>query len=126
MITATQAASNLDAIDSLTCVGDHQVQYHIPSGRSVYYLAYEVIINVLLESIGLPTACCSTFPADVKAFNLLVAILQRQLFTLYPFLDAEDNPSPPPSPPVPSEQPAAIDSCTPVMGFVLPSFNNGN
>ncbi|KAK4828851.1 hypothetical protein QYF61_000908, partial [Mycteria americana] len=32
MITAAQAASNLDVIDELTCTGDHQVQYCIPSG----------------------------------------------------------------------------------------------
>ncbi|KAK4827421.1 hypothetical protein QYF61_017859 [Mycteria americana] len=32
------AASNLDITDELTCIGDHQVQYRIPSGRGVYYL----------------------------------------------------------------------------------------
>ncbi|KAK4832696.1 hypothetical protein QYF61_025157 [Mycteria americana] len=49
----------------------------------------------------------------------------RQLFTLYPFLDVEGDASSPPSSPVPSEQPVAIDSHTPVMGFVPPSFSNG-
>ncbi|KAK4805824.1 hypothetical protein QYF61_000430 [Mycteria americana] len=39
MITAAQAASNLDVTDYLTCVGDQQVRYRIPSGRAVYYLA---------------------------------------------------------------------------------------
>ncbi|KAK4831084.1 hypothetical protein QYF61_015282 [Mycteria americana] len=48
----------------------------------------------------------------------------RQLFTLYPFLDVEGNASTPPSSPVPSEQPVATDSRSPVMGFVPPSFNN--
>jgi len=37
------------------------------------------------------------------AFNLLVAILPRQLFTLYPFLDVEGNASTPPISPVPFE-----------------------
>ncbi|KAK4806147.1 hypothetical protein QYF61_001073 [Mycteria americana] len=49
-----------------------------------------------------------------------------QLFTIYPFLDVEGNTSAPPSLPVPSEQPVAIDSCTPVMGFIPPGFSNGN
>ncbi|KAK4830536.1 hypothetical protein QYF61_011674 [Mycteria americana] len=66
MITAAQAASNLDITDWLTCVGDHQIRYCIPSGRAVYYLAEEVIINALQESPGLPTACRATFPADVR------------------------------------------------------------
>ncbi|KAK4819020.1 hypothetical protein QYF61_024136, partial [Mycteria americana] len=33
MITAAQAASNLDVTDELTCVGDQQVQYCIPSEK---------------------------------------------------------------------------------------------
>ncbi|KAK4829022.1 hypothetical protein QYF61_001797 [Mycteria americana] len=33
VITAAQAASNLDVTDELTCIGDHQVQYCNPSGR---------------------------------------------------------------------------------------------
>jgi len=60
------------------------------------------------------------------AFDLLVAILQRQLFTLSPFLAIEGNPSSPPSSSVPSKQPAAIDSCTPAMGLIPPSFSKGN
>jgi len=55
-----------------------------------------------------------------------MAILQRQLFTIYPFLDIEGNIFTPPSSPVPSEQPVAIDSHTLVMGFVTPSFSNDN
>jgi len=53
-------------------------------------------------------------------------ILQGQLFTLYLFLDVEGNISTPLSPPVHSEQPVAIDSHAPVMGFVLPIFSKGN
>ncbi|KAK4815818.1 hypothetical protein QYF61_007427 [Mycteria americana] len=55
-----------------------------------------------------------------------IASPQGPLFTLYPFLDIDGNTSVPPSPPVPSEQPVAIDSHTPVMGFVPPGFSNGN
>ena len=55
-----------------------------------------------------------------------MVILQRQLFTLYPFLNVEGNASAPPSLPVPSEQPVAIDSCTPVMGFIPLSFSKGH
>ncbi|KAM9265003.1 keratin, type II cytoskeletal 75-like [Morus bassanus] len=91
VITAAQAASSLDVTDEPTCVGDHQVQYRIPS-----------------------------------AFNPLVAVLQRQLFMLYPFLGVEGNASTLPSSPVPPEQPVAIDSRTPVMGFVPPSFSKAN
>ncbi|KAK4818692.1 hypothetical protein QYF61_017913, partial [Mycteria americana] len=32
--TAAQASSNLDVTDELTCIGDHQVQCHIPSGST--------------------------------------------------------------------------------------------
>ncbi|KAK4813629.1 hypothetical protein QYF61_014389, partial [Mycteria americana] len=32
-VNSTNAASNLDVTDELTCIGDHQVQYRIPSGR---------------------------------------------------------------------------------------------
>ncbi|KAK4831174.1 LOW QUALITY PROTEIN: hypothetical protein QYF61_015644 [Mycteria americana] len=39
MITAAQTASNLDITDELTCIGDQQVQYRIPSRRDLYYLA---------------------------------------------------------------------------------------
>ncbi|KAK4833064.1 hypothetical protein QYF61_027726 [Mycteria americana] len=55
-----------------------------------------------------------------------IASPQGQLFTLYPFLDIEGNTSAPPSLPVSSEQPVAIDSHTPVMGFVPPGFSGGN
>jgi len=41
-----------------------------------------------------------------------VAILQRQLFTFYPFLDIEGNASPPSSSPVPSEWPSGISGRT--------------
>jgi len=61
-----------------------------------------------------------------QAFDLLVAVLQGQLFTLYRFLDIEGNASTSFSLPVPSEEPVAIDSHTPVMGFVPPSFSNGD
>jgi len=44
-----------------------------------------------------------------------VDIFQRHLFTLYPFLDVKGKASVPPSLPVGSEQPVAINSCTPVM-----------
>lgn len=48
-----------------------------------------------------------------QAFDLLMAILQGQLFTLHSFLDVGGNASlPPPSLPVSSEQPVAIDSHT--------------
>lgn len=56
-----------------------------------------------------------------------MAVFQRQLFTIYPFLDVEGNTVAPPSLPVPFEQLVAIDSCrTSVMGFIPPSFNNGS
>lgn len=53
--------------------------------------------------------------------NFQSAALQRQLFILYPFLDLEDNPFTPPSSPVLPEQPVAIKSCIPVLGFIPPS-----
>jgi len=45
MIIAAQAASSLDITDELTCIGEYQVQYCIPSSRGVNYLAEEVILN---------------------------------------------------------------------------------
>lgn len=59
-----------------------------------------------------------------QVFDLLMAVLQRQLFTLNPLLDVEGNPSISPSSPVSSEQAVAINSDTPVMGFIPPSFSN--
>jgi len=55
-----------------------------------------------------------------------MTILQGQLFTLYLFLDVERNASTPLSLPVPPEYPVAIDSHTPVMGFIPQSFSKGN
>jgi len=54
-----------------------------------------------------------------------MTILQGQLFAPCPFLDREGNACAPLSPSVPCEQPVAIDSYTPVMGFIPPSFSNG-
>jgi len=53
-----------------------------------------------------------------------MAVLQRQLFTLYPFLYAEGNTSTLLSSPVTSEQPVSINSHNPVMRFFPPSFSN--
>jgi len=61
-----------------------------------------------------------------QIFDMFLATLQGQLFTFYPFLDINGNASAPPSLPVPSEQPVAIDSRTPDMGFVPSSFSKGN
>lgn len=56
-----------------------------------------------------------------------MAILQRQLFTMYPFLDVEGNTVAPPSSPVPVDQLVAIDSlCTSLVGFIPPSFSKGS
>ncbi|KAK4811313.1 hypothetical protein QYF61_024449, partial [Mycteria americana] len=41
-ITAAQAASSLDVTDELTCIGDHQVQYRIPSEVAVYTVKREM------------------------------------------------------------------------------------
>ncbi|KAK4826361.1 LOW QUALITY PROTEIN: hypothetical protein QYF61_007955, partial [Mycteria americana] len=70
MITAAQAASSIDLTDKLTCVGDQQIQYRIPSARAVYYLAYAVILNALQESPGLPTARRAAFTADVSVVEV--------------------------------------------------------
>ncbi|KAK4817048.1 hypothetical protein QYF61_026356 [Mycteria americana] len=37
-VNSTNAASHLDVTDELTCIGDHQIQYRIPSRRGVCYL----------------------------------------------------------------------------------------
>ena len=55
----------------LTCIGEQQVQYCIPSGGVAYYLAQELILLALQEPPGLPTACCATFPADVRVVEVL-------------------------------------------------------
>ena len=46
-----------------------------------------------------------------------MTILQRQLFTLYWFLDVEGNASTTLSPSVPSEQPVAVGSHASVVGY---------
>jgi len=56
---------------------------------------------------------------------LLRAIPQGQLFTLYSFLNVEDNASSPSSP-VHSELLVAIDTHTPVMEIVSPGFGDDN
>jgi len=48
VIIAAQAATNLDVTDvtdELIFTGGHQVQYCIPLGTAVYYLAQEVILS---------------------------------------------------------------------------------
>lgn len=73
MITAAQAAYNLDVPSWLSYTGDHKILYHIPSGRGVYYLGQEVIFPVFRKSSGgLPTAHWATFSADVRVVEALV------------------------------------------------------
>jgi len=65
VIAAAQAVFILDVTNELACVGDQQVQYCIRSGRAVYHLAEEVILNGFQQFPGLPTARRAPFPADV-------------------------------------------------------------
>lgn len=55
-----------------------------------------------------------------QALNLIVAISQRQFFTLYPTPNIEDNSSAPLLLPVLSDKCVALNHCAPVMRIILP------
>jgi len=52
-----------------TSVGEQQVQYSIPPGGAVYYLAQKVTLNIFQELLELPTTHCA-FPADVRVVEV--------------------------------------------------------
>ena len=64
MVTAAQAASNLNTFNDLLCIGEPQVQQCFTSGQSVQYLNQKVIINGFQEPPGSLAAHCVVFPTD--------------------------------------------------------------
>lgn len=65
-------------------------------------------------------------PQTLQAFNLLTAVLQRQLLAPSPSPDVEGSTFPSPFSPLPSELEVAIESRTPAIGFISPGFSKGN
>lgn len=60
------------------------------------------------------------------AYKLLKSILQGQIFTLYSFLDVEDNTLSSPSLPVLTEQLIDINSHISIMGIIPEGFGDSN
>ncbi|XP_010135843.1 PREDICTED: uncharacterized protein LOC104494676, partial [Buceros rhinoceros silvestris] len=60
----------------------------------------------------------------VEIFSREIAPAGTGMGTALHTLHTEGNIISPPSSPVPSEHPVAINSCTPVMGFIPPRFSN--
>lgn len=56
MAAVAQATSSLDVSNYLFCIGDQHIQYTIPFGRAVYYLAQEIILHSrnFLDCLQLP------------------------------------------------------------------------
>jgi len=70
MVAAAQGASNLNVFNDLFCIGEHWVQQHITSGRSVQYLNKKVSVDGFQESPGSPAAHCVVFPADTQVVEI--------------------------------------------------------
>ena len=69
MVMTAPAAFNSDITRQFTWVGEQQVQYSIPPGGAVYYLAQKVTLNIFQELLELPTTHCA-FPADVRVIEV--------------------------------------------------------
>jgi len=65
MVTTAQAASNLNVSNAFLFISEHQVQQGFTSGRSIYYLDQEVVLNRLQECPVLSATHHATIPADI-------------------------------------------------------------
>jgi len=61
-----------------------------------------------------------------QTLDLIVAVSQTQLFTIYPLPNIEGNSATPPTLSIPSEKPVVLNQGIPIVGFILPCFRDSN
>jgi len=61
-----------------------------------------------------------------QALNLIMAVPQTQLFTIYPLPNIEGNSTLPPTLSIPSEKPVVLNQGIPSVGFSSPCFCDSN
>ena len=55
-----------------------------------------------------------------QTLNLIMAVPQTQLFTIYPLPNIEGNSATLPTLPIPSEKPVVLNQGIPIVGFIPP------
>ena len=61
-----------------------------------------------------------------QTLDLIVAVPQTQLFTIYPLPNIEGNAATPPTLSIPSEKPVVLNQGIPVVRFIPPCFRDSN
>ena len=59
-----------------------------------------------------------------QILNLIMAVPQTQLFTIYPLPNIEGNSATPPTLSIPSEKPVVLNQGIPTVGFIPSCFRD--